>query len=193
MWKRLDPLDAPSRSSRSVVLLWGMGGIGKTQIALEYAYTNDRHYSFVFWVKCETKLALERSCRLILQKLDMPMASSSTAEEVLIHFSKFLATGGLCPKLAAHLLTYAGRRYLLILDNVENLDTNDDPAQDIWIFLPPNGSIIVTSRRHPVLQNSHFNLETLPFDAESGSDFLLSLIIDDSSTREQKMPCNWPE
>ena len=31
-------------------LLWGSGGIGKTQIAKAYAWSNADHYDFIWWI-----------------------------------------------------------------------------------------------------------------------------------------------
>src|SRR5579875_2937940 len=36
----------------------GLGGIGKTQLALEYAYRFRDHYAFVFWVRAEHRETL---------------------------------------------------------------------------------------------------------------------------------------
>src|SRR5437667_8959132 len=32
------------------VALHGLGGVGKTQLALEYAYTHQSNYNYVFWI-----------------------------------------------------------------------------------------------------------------------------------------------
>lgn len=50
-------------------ILWGMGGIGKTQLALQYAYTHRDRYCAVFWLRGETMADLAKSCREIVQKL----------------------------------------------------------------------------------------------------------------------------
>jgi hypothetical protein len=41
--------------------IYGRRGVGKTQIALEYAYRNPSRFDAIFWVGCETKLTLRQS------------------------------------------------------------------------------------------------------------------------------------
>src|SRR5215469_7840583 len=51
--------------------LHGLGGIGKTQIALEYAYRSALSYSAVFWIAAETAESITSSLRHIAQVLDL--------------------------------------------------------------------------------------------------------------------------
>lgn len=41
--------------------IYGRRGIGKTEIALEYAYLNPSKFDAVFWIGCETSLSLRTS------------------------------------------------------------------------------------------------------------------------------------
>jgi AAA+ ATPase superfamily predicted ATPase len=41
--------------------IYGRRGVGKTQIALEYAYRNPSRFDAIFWVGCESKLSLRHS------------------------------------------------------------------------------------------------------------------------------------
>jgi hypothetical protein len=41
--------------------LFGLGGVGKTQIALEYAYRHLQDYTAIFWINAETSLKLAES------------------------------------------------------------------------------------------------------------------------------------
>jgi hypothetical protein len=41
--------------------LYGIGGSGKSQLALEFAYRNLAHYNAVFWISGETELKLAES------------------------------------------------------------------------------------------------------------------------------------
>lgn len=54
---------------RAVVVLQGMGGIGKSQIALEYLYRNSEDYSAVFWVDATNPNTVEESGRGIMESL----------------------------------------------------------------------------------------------------------------------------
>ena len=41
--------------------IYGRRGVGKTQIALEYAHQNPSRFDAIFWVGCETTLSLRQS------------------------------------------------------------------------------------------------------------------------------------
>ncbi len=41
--------------------IYGRRGVGKTDIALEYAYTNPSRFEAIFWVNCETSVSLRQS------------------------------------------------------------------------------------------------------------------------------------
>src|SRR5260370_13749982 len=52
--------------------LHGLGGIGKTQIALEYAYLHALEYSAVFWIGAETNEQIVTSLLGIAEELQLP-------------------------------------------------------------------------------------------------------------------------
>lgn len=52
--------------------IWGMGGIGKTQVALAYAHERrEKGIPAVFWINCETGLAISRSFTEIASRLEL--------------------------------------------------------------------------------------------------------------------------
>src|SRR5204863_9260578 len=40
------------------ITIYGCGGIGKTQIAIEYTYRNEKYYNMVFWISAADREAL---------------------------------------------------------------------------------------------------------------------------------------
>src|SRR5215469_10221939 len=52
--------------------LHGLGGMGKTQIALEYAYRHALEYSAIFWVAAETEESIVSSLIRIAEVLALP-------------------------------------------------------------------------------------------------------------------------
>lgn len=48
-------------TSLRTVSLFGLGGIGKTQIALEYSYRQKDHYDAIFWIEAETEAKIRHS------------------------------------------------------------------------------------------------------------------------------------
>jgi hypothetical protein len=50
----------------------GLGGIGKTQTAVEYTYRYRSEYRFIFWTRADTEIALQAGCVDIAKLLDLP-------------------------------------------------------------------------------------------------------------------------
>jgi len=104
----------------------GMGGIGKTQTAVEYAYRYQEEYQAIFWVGAETRLSLLADFGKIAALLHLAERDAQD-QEVLVTAVKHW------------LLTHPG--WLLILDNA-------DDVQMASAFLPPGGRghILLTTR-----------------------------------------------
>lgn len=61
--KPLDPkIAAASPKSRA---LFGMGGVGKTQIAIQYAYRNLEKFDVIMWIAADNSIAIGQSFRTI--------------------------------------------------------------------------------------------------------------------------------
>jgi transcriptional regulator with XRE-family HTH domain len=114
----------------SLCLLSGLGGIGKTQTALEYTYRHLYDYSAIFWISADSQETLITSCTAIVEQWPY-MKQLTQDQKQLVAVVKLW--------LREH------RGWLLVLDNVE------DPAL-IQEFLTTvhNGAILLTSR-HPSL------------------------------------------
>jgi tetratricopeptide (TPR) repeat protein len=112
----------------------GLGGIGKTQVALEYAYRSrdlDR-YGHTFWVNAASEEALLAGFVMLAELLPDFPAKEETDEWKLVEAVK-------------RWLEQCQQRWLLIFDNA------DDVAL-VGSYLPKlgNGSIVLTTRAHAV-------------------------------------------
>ena len=93
-------------ASLQISALCGMGGIGKTQIALEYAYQHALEYRAVFWVEAETPERVRFSIQRIAEVLQLP-------ERVTTDYPRLVE--------AVKLWLVTQSKWLFIWDNLEDL------------------------------------------------------------------------
>ncbi|KAK6528137.1 hypothetical protein TWF281_009388 [Arthrobotrys megalospora] len=112
--------NGPSKSQRRFVL-YGLGGSGKTQIALKFAEENREKFWGIFWVDATT---------------------DSTAEWSLVGIAKTARLEDQSPGAAKKWLTNLARPWLLIFDNA------DDPSMHLSKHFPAGnrGAILITTR-----------------------------------------------
>jgi hypothetical protein len=68
-------------------------GVGKTEIALQFAHTNPGNYDAIFWVQCETSVAIRQSFTNVALSLNLPgAAKDGHHEENLVAVRKWLKT-----------------------------------------------------------------------------------------------------
>jgi tetratricopeptide (TPR) repeat protein len=139
----------------AIQALTGIGGIGKTQIALEYAYRYRREYQALLWARADTLENLAADGLLLAGSLNLPVRNSAESEFVLTALKNWLQH-------------HAG--WLLILDNVVDLKLVNG-------FLPAHyrGDVLLTTR----LQDPDAaipSLLTLPLEVEEGARLLLSRV-----------------
>ena len=128
----------------------GQGGVGKTQIALEYAYRHQDDYRFIGWVQSETNALLNND----LEKLGKQLFPETKFNEPL--------------EAIAALLAWAQQNdnWLLIYDNAEN-------PESINSFIPKGakGHIIITSR-HADWSEIAVELPVKVFDRDESVNYI---------------------
>ncbi len=104
----------------------GLGGIGKTQVALEYAYQYRANYASVFWTSAATREALLTGFMTLAHLLQLPEKDEHDHNRVLTAVKHWLATH---------------QEWLLILDNTDDITVLHD-------MLPTerSGHLLLTSR-----------------------------------------------
>ncbi len=120
LWERFTSHPSPAQA------LCGLGGIGKTQIAIEYMYRHFDQYQQIFWANAASEQTLIADFVSMAGQLDI-VPDSDEDRKLLIHAVKSW--------LAEH------DRWLLILDNASSPDL-------VYDFLPGlyQGHIILTTQ-----------------------------------------------
>jgi NB-ARC domain len=135
--------------------LSGLGGIGKTQIALEYAYRFQSNYQAVLWVQADTHENLTSSYLTLAALLNLPEKDEQESAIVITAVKNWLQETP---------------NWLLILDNADELALLPD-------FLPPSmeEKVILTTRAQAPGRFAH-RVEVDTFSTERGALFLLRRI-----------------
>ena len=109
-------------------VLRGLGGIGKTQLALEYAYRYGRRYRLVWWVRADNPETLASDYAALAPHLNVASQASQDQPAMIAAVRIWLERNG---------------DWLLILDNAP------EPAA-IRAYLPntTHGRVIITSRHY---------------------------------------------
>src|SRR5581483_358735 len=134
------------------LVLSGLGGIGKTQMAIEYAYRYAQQYASIFWLNADTMESILSSYSALALLLELPERQEPDQQKVVAAVNRWLSTH---------------RDWLLIVDNVEEREL-------IASVLPtsPEGSLFFTTRRQS-LGTLAYPLEVERMSQEEGTRFLL--------------------
>jgi NB-ARC domain len=125
------------------VALHGLGGVGKTQLVIQYAWKHLGGYETVLWVRADSPETLEANLAGLAGVLDLPEVSVKEQD---------VQTDAVLRWLKGH------ERWLLIADNADT----EEAARALRDHLRPNlgGHVLVTSRlgRWPI------NITRLPLE-----------------------------
>ncbi|RPA72443.1 hypothetical protein BJ508DRAFT_314726 [Ascobolus immersus RN42] len=144
VFSRINLLFAESEANNQRVLLWGLGGIGKTQIALRYSERalSDRS---VFWLQADTEATLRESALKAISLLSGPTGSNDGDAGNTTGISRSV-------KDLPALLKALGYPWLLVIDNADDIDMfkkqGSEGAFSLSEIMPRSqfGRILMTSR-----------------------------------------------
>jgi AAA+ ATPase superfamily predicted ATPase len=136
--------------SRHTVVLYGLGGIGKTQLAITYAKRHKDNYSAIFWLNIKDEDSLKQSFANVAKQILRAYPSARWLSTV-----NMKNLDNVIDAVKAWLGLPYNTRWLVIYDNYDNpkLVSNKDPAAvDITKFLPEvyQGSVLITTRSSEV-------------------------------------------
>ncbi len=114
------------------LFLYGLGGIGKTQIALEYVHRFGAQYDLVHWIPAEQIDLVPQSLASLGTRLGLP---GETADDLALATVEALQTGRL-------------GKWLLVFDNAESSGFLPEGARRLEEYVPTMGPghVIITAR-----------------------------------------------
>ena len=145
-------------TSATAATVYGLGGIGKTRTALEYAHRYADEYTALLFVQADSPASLQQNLASLCGSMVLDLAAKDAKETEV--------------QLAA-VLEWLQRHpgWFLILDNVDTEDAAT-AVQGILARLSRAGQVVITSR----LSNWEGGVEALALDVlneEAAAEFLL--------------------
>ena len=131
--------------------LYGLGGVGKTQVALEYAHRFMADYDLVWWIPSEHSDEITGALAELARKLDLRVGDNlNDAAEVALEELRRDTSG----------------HWLLVFDNAES-------PKDLEAYLPTgSGHVLITSRNQAWTHSA----EPLEVDVFTGDESVAHLV-----------------
>jgi tetratricopeptide (TPR) repeat protein len=153
------------------VAVLGLGGVGKTQVALQFAYwakENKPDYS-IFWIPALSNASFEQAYTEVARKL--PVRRDTDDKDLNKSVQRYLSSEVAGP-------------WLLVVDNADDMDMffgNSDTPGGISEYLPENGQglILFTTRSRGMAVSVADNnvVELQEMDAQEAASFLEKSLI----------------
>ena len=122
-----------------ILVLWGLGGAGKSQLVPNYIREYRRDYTAVFWIEAGSKGSIERDYVQIYRLLySRPLGAGQE-----------MVKGEDAAPAVKHWFHSREGRWLVVLDSADTIDNDRDKSYiDLEYFLPnaPGAHVVITSR-----------------------------------------------
>jgi hypothetical protein len=138
---------------RKICVVYGLGGMGKTQLAIEYARLYKASYTSFFWLDGKTEESLIQSLLLIASRLPKGQIADVDAGEIKgLEESRQRAQ-----EVLQWFALEENTKWLLVFDNIDRTsyeeasdqkNTESSSTYDITTYFPrgDSGSIVITTR-----------------------------------------------
>jgi hypothetical protein len=166
-----------NRKRRKVFVVHGLGGIGKTQLCVEYVRQHKEDFTAVFWLDGSSKDALRQSLADAAVRLPKEGLLPAGRPSPDAH-----GVDGSIEALHQWLSLDTNTGWLLVLDNIDRewqgvSGSTDPQAYDFKDYLPPadHGNVLITTRLAR-LQRAKVSLRLGEVDNDIGREMLESRI-----------------
>lgn len=170
----LSPLS--NRERMQTAVLHGTGGMGKTQIAIEFAHRKASEYSSMFWFDGSSNDAIERGLRNAVELLCAHYKTLGWTTDRSFNYDRLESSNDTSSRQEAFLNWLSDEEntdWLLIFDNVDDIELAE---QIVRGFTPPTnfGRVLMTSRRSDLPSSFDFiGIEVNEMHEEEGMELLL--------------------
>ena len=111
---------SPARVLQRSCVVFGMGGVGKTQLALRYAWASKTRYKYTFWIRAEDDASLAESYLGFGRRLGVLRGPAKDLSEDIAMVNQWLTTSEYNNPYLCQSLTSLDPDWLVVFDNVEN-------------------------------------------------------------------------
>ncbi|KAI1422503.1 hypothetical protein F5Y12DRAFT_762389 [Xylaria sp. FL1777] len=158
----------PDASRTRSLAIHGLGGIGKTQVAVEYLYRNIRKYEIIFWLHANSKDNLDDQFTLIARNGG---------------FASTQNNANYCCEAVKHWLQHTKSNWLLVFDGADDLSV----IRPFWPAAS-RGCILITSRSPQAAEEdfAEHGIQLPCFDVADSTSFIISIIRPGAASSDQE-------
>lgn len=150
-------LQTSSRRYNHRLAIHGLGGIGKTQIAVEYAYRHRAEYDYCFWLHAAERTSLISDLATIARETAcVPVKDESQLEVIALQVLKWLNRQN---------------KSLVILDNLDDVTV----AKGLIPTSEYGGHVLITTRNHDVKKIPAQGLEITELPESDAVELLIQV------------------
>ncbi|KAK3174783.1 hypothetical protein OEA41_002029 [Lepraria neglecta] len=137
--RQLHPALTEKVEETTILVVWGLGGAGKSQLILDYLRKHRGDYTATFWIEAGRKESVERDFlqiyRLLFNRGAVSEGESIKAEDAVSDVKRWFSR--------------QHGRWLLVFDSADLTEDEEDPSYyDLRCYLPdsPGVQIVITTR-----------------------------------------------